>query len=112
MAIFPIIDGQKPNPDYAIPAQKRAPKQSEPATADATPDAAKVEPVKAEAPKEQPEDDLIDFGQNDEPAEKAPEPVKQPSEIEQMLASTGKPAEGPLLDFMQDLKKDLPSGSS
>jgi len=29
-----------------------------------------------------------------------------------MLNSTGKPAEGPLLDFTKDLKSDLPSGTA
>jgi hypothetical protein len=36
-------------------------------------------------------------------------PAKSPDEIETMLASTSKPKEGPLIDFTQELKKDLPA---
>lgn len=56
-----------------------------------------------EKPKE--EDSLIDFG-NDEASTPA---TKKPNEIEILLAATGKPAEGPLIDFTQDLRKDLPA---
>lgn len=37
-------------------------------------------------------------------------PAKSPDEIENMLASTAKPADGPLIDFSHDMKKDLPGG--
>ena len=66
------------------------------------------------APANPPQDDLIDFGEGDAPtptpakADK-PESTPTPDEIEKMLTSTGKPAEGPLIDFTQELKKDLPS---
>lgn len=99
MAIFPVVDGQKPSPQNAIPAHKTEPPASQ-------------EPPKDAAPKEQPQDDLIDFGQNDEAAETKPAPAKTPGEIEQLLSSTGKPAGGPLLDFTQDVKKSLPPGTS
>lgn len=66
-------------------------------------------------PKAEPEaNDLIDFGQDDGAATSAkPEatetPAKSPDEIEKMLASTGRKAEGgPLLDFSEDVKKSLP----
>lgn len=95
MAIYPIVDGQKPSAENAIPARKSEP--------------SKTNEAPKEAPKEQPQDDLIDFGQNEEPAED--KPARRPSEIEQMLSSTGKPADGPLLNFTEDVKKDLPSGN-
>lgn len=62
------------------------------------------------------QDDLVDFGQNDEASKPAPAktqeeaPSKASDEIADMLSSTGKPAQGPLLDFTQDMKKGLPSG--
>ncbi|KAI9166949.1 oxysterol-binding [Paramyrothecium foliicola] len=93
MSIFPIIKGQKPNQANAIPKYEPKP-PGEPQSQDASKG-----------------DDLIDFGQNEEPAQPPPAPSKQPNEIENMLASTGKPAEGPLIDFAKDLKKDLPAGS-
>lgn len=61
-----------------------------------------VEPA-VEEPKEG--DSLIDFGDEETPAPAA----KSPDEIERMLAATGKPADGPLIDFAQDMKKDLPA---
>ena len=70
-----------------------------------------MEDLKASKP---PQDDLIDFGQDDAPTpkpEQAEKTVpKTPDEIEKMLTSTGKPAEGPLIDFTQEMKKDLPGG--
>jgi hypothetical protein len=93
MNIFPIVKGQKPKQENAIP--EFVPKTEAPAPAPAAPAATK-------------QDDLIDFGQSEEPAKEQQTP-KQPSEIESMLASTGKPADGPLIDFTQELKKDLPT---
>ncbi|KAI0394819.1 Oxysterol-binding protein [Xylariaceae sp. FL0594] len=53
--------------------------------------------------------DLIDFGQNEATA--PAKPIRQPSsDIPSLLEATGhNKAEGPLLDFTQDLKKDLPA---
>lgn len=121
MAIFPIIDGQRPQGKMSEPDQTTAAVESQ--------------------PQDQPpnrEDDLIDFGQSEAPAPApapAPEEVTVPvpsaeqpaastqvteqvpmsvpsteppkSEIESMLASTGKPAQGgPLLDFTPTAKSD------
>ncbi|KAF5662813.1 putative oxysterol-binding protein [Fusarium heterosporum] len=66
------------------------------------------------------DDNLINFDDTPAPAkteQPAPvepartEPAPEDSEIRNMLSSTGKPAEGPLLDFTNDLKKDLPSST-
>lgn len=112
MAFYPIVDGQKPKAENAIPPRNAEPSHVQPTTSD---ESSKAPPPKAPAATEPPQDDLIDFGQDEEPkheqAEKQEQPEKQQSEIEKMLSSTGKPPAGPLLDFTQDLKKDLPSGS-
>lgn len=101
MDIFPIIHGQKADPEKA--ANHRHTKAPEPPSA-VEPEVAPMEGEK----KEQPQDDLIDFGQSDEPAKTTIE--KRPSEIESLLSETGKPAQGPLLDFTHDLKGKLPPG--
>lgn len=58
--------------------------------------------------------DLIDFGQNDDPTPAKSEPPTKAekhnsSNISNLLESTGQKVDGPLLDFTQGLKKDLPS---
>ena len=60
---------------------------------------------------------MIDFGQDDAPTE-LPKPiqhqVKDDPKVEStgvisgMLKSTGKASEGPLIDFHEDLKKNVP----
>ena len=96
MSIFPIVTGQTPDSTNPIPPRSTA----------ATDDTSKSAPEGTPDSKE-PQDDLIDFGQNEAPAE-AP-PPQTPDEIEKMLAATGKPAQGPLIDFAQDLRKDMPT---
>jgi len=107
LAIYPIIDGQKSTlEDTPLKASAKA---SAPAP---VPTESAGDDIKASKP---PRDDLIDFDGEDlptpkpEPAEKTA-PPKTPDEIEKLLASTGKQAEGPLIDFTQDMKKDLPGG--
>lgn len=77
----------------SIPAQASSPKSARKSTNQAV----------EKKPKE--EDSLIDFG-NGEASTPA---TKKPDEIETLLAATGKPAEGPLIDFAQDMRKDLPA---
>ncbi|KAM0341750.1 hypothetical protein ACHAPU_009883 [Fusarium lateritium] len=98
MAIHPIVKGQKPSQRNVIPPHSPSAKPAETAAA---------------APVENHIDDnLMDFDDTPAPAkteQPAPaEPAPEISEIQNMLSSTGKPAEGPLLDFTSDLKKDLP----
>ncbi|ORY66148.1 uncharacterized protein BCR38DRAFT_173840 [Pseudomassariella vexata] len=106
MAIYPIIQGQKPSERHFVPLKSPA----------ATPSIAE-HPAPQEAPG-----DLIDFCQDTAPP---PPPVpaensmvavqaekrdsKHSSEIHNMLRSTGKAPEGPLIDFTGDMKKDLPN---
>ncbi|GAP91647.1 putative oxysterol-binding protein [Rosellinia necatrix] len=52
--------------------------------------------------------DLIDFGQNDDPASAAKAKKRASSDIPNLLKSTGQKVEGPLLDFTGDMKKNLP----
>ena len=106
MSIYPIVDGQKPGGENSIPARHSTSKSGS-------------DPVKTE-PNSESTGDLIDFGGNDTPAsEQAPlkphdsKSGKEPDDIEALLSSTGKPAaHGPLLDFSQDMKKDLPTSPS
>ena len=89
MAIYPIVDCQELDKSNAIPPHKGA----KPTANDVQPNA-------------NPEESLIDFG------DQAPAPQEPPTknnEITDLLTSTGKPSEGPLLDFTDDLKKDLPA---
>jgi oxysterol-binding protein-related protein 8 len=94
--IYPITPGQKASSAHSIPPRGSI----------------------SQAPPPQPkQNDLIDFGQDDTPAA-PPEPVEhqlkdQPKvestgEISGMLKSTGKTSEGPLIDFHEDLKKNVP----
>jgi hypothetical protein len=109
--IIPILPGQKSGESNQIPPQTKpaAPKTS--------------------APKTQPsaENDLIDFGQNDGPIGQSSPPElpadlaaaqtanngQQQKDLENMLrsTSTSPPPDGqsPLIDFHDDLKKNLPS---
>lgn len=118
MSIFPIVKGQKPNQRHLIPPHSPTAvvdKQLGHFDDHTTLEKPKPEGVKAQ--KEQPQDNLIDFDEApaSQPAQPA-QPAKQnaikptPSEveIENMLNSTGKAADGPLIDFVADLKKDLP----
>jgi len=101
-AIYPIVDGQIAAPD----------------SLDSNPTASqKIAPSAAPDTEGPAGDDLIDFGQKDGgAAQPEPQPVEKsevpptPDEIEKMLASTGKKADGgPLLDFSEDVKKSLPA---
>jgi hypothetical protein len=104
MAIYPIIKGQKFNQTIAIPPRSSLSESSD-------------------RPKDLDggEDNLIDFGdENPAPQQTPPKEQAQPSvqalldsshpstaDVQAMLASTGSRKEGPLIDFHQDMKKDL-----
>lgn len=106
LAIYPIIAGQKQDSANNIPSR---PAESMPTESNSSP---------ASKPAESTHDDLIDFGQDDTPAQ--PSQAKRPvaalhsnvestGEISGLLQSTGKPAaDGPLLDFHHDLQKTVP----
>lgn len=95
LAIYPILSGQKTTGVHPIP--------SRPTTSSTAP---------AAAPAESHHNDLIDFGETDAPSqlEKPVAPhVESTGEISGLLKSTGKPSEGPLIDFHNDLKNHVPS---
>lgn len=98
-AIYPIIDGQTFSQENTIPRHVAR-------------DSAKDFGTEIEK-KPQPSEDLIDFG-SDEPsnlqAPIQPTPAsKSQSDISQLLQKTGKePSDGPLIDFVADMKKDMP----
>lgn len=98
MAIYPIVPGQKPCERNFIPPHSSAGNPSsagQPASADA-------------------QDDLIDFDPGDASAPSGPpQTTQQPRtasrDISGLLQKTGQAApEGPLIDFMSDMKEDLP----
>lgn len=107
LSIHPILSGQKTSSGNTIPSK---PAESHPAES-------KAAPARA-APATTTRDDLIDCGTtHDGPAEtsQATRPaatvnptVESTGEISGLLKATGKPANGPLLDFSQDMKKDIP----
>lgn len=99
MAIYPIIDGQQATAEHN---KTREP----PATSNNT--------VPADASAEA-GDNLISLDDSQAAATPKPaetEAAQTPDEVERMLSMTGKQAEGPLLDFTDDLKKDLPAEPS
>ena len=100
MAIYPIINGQKFSQQNVIPPH------SPPAQAHAQA-ATPAQPVENHI-----DDNLINFDDTPAPIKTenppATEQTPKDSEIQGMLSSTGKPANGPLLDFTADMKKDLP----
>ena len=122
MAIYPIVKGQKLDQRNVIPPH-------------ITGSGVNSQSTKTDKPKEvQPQNDLIDFGQTEAPTPPQPalqpalqptaQPVTQPAappvkpqpvptksqaEISNLLSSTGKKADGPLIDFTNDVKRDLPS---
>ncbi|PNY23951.1 Oxysterol-binding protein-like protein OBPa [Tolypocladium capitatum] len=81
LSIYPVVDGQKLNRDRAIPPRKA---DDKPAVTDAE-------------PNHKVEENLIDFGGDDTPPTQMP--AKKPDAIEDLLLSTDRPAEGPLIDF-------------
>ncbi|KID68586.1 Oxysterol-binding protein, partial [Metarhizium hybridum] len=86
LSIYPVVDGQNLDGDFAIPPRKEANGQAE---------------------KNGVAGDLIDIGGDDPPTQ--PITNNKSTEIENLLNSTGKPAEGALIDFADDMKKDLPA---
>lgn len=115
-AIYPVVDGQVAAPD-SLDAHPSASTRVAPVAKPQEEQEGQGQEgqTKAEKPEKPEANDLIDFGQNDGPAAQ-PEPVvkdtpaKTPDEIEKMLASTGKKADGgPLLDFGEEMKKTLPA---
>lgn len=114
MAIWPIVDGQKAVKE-ATPPRSAAPRSEENLLSmgnDDPPKESQTNNSQAAAGQ----DDLVDFGQNDQAAKPAaPKTQQAPAgsgsdEIASLLNSTGKPAEGPLVDFTQEMKSGLPSG--
>ncbi|TRX97976.1 hypothetical protein FHL15_001186 [Xylaria flabelliformis] len=114
MAIYPILEGQAANervipPHHATPKKIQKPDSATASTSTTT--------ASTTAASTNDGGDLIDFGQNDEP-EREPANTKPPAKVEnqrssaditQLLESTGQKANGPLLNFTEDLKKGLPS---
>lgn len=137
MDIYPVINGQKlgepvstkqaedskeTQPPATEPAaqpvaqpdvQPTAPPATQPAAQSAAQSAATPTPPPPASAPPRSVDNLIDFSGDAAPAQppQSPQPpaqAKQPDEIETMLQQTGKPAEGALLDFTEDMRKDLP----
>lgn len=98
LSIYPILEGQKSTSKHAIPPRGAAGMD-----------------VSTNGPSADQQDDLIDFGQRETaPSATGERPGagshhKSTDEIKSMLSATGAPAPGgPLIDFHQDMGKDLP----
>lgn len=97
--IYPIVDGQKATTTHTHSrANSTAPEKAETMGHNEHSEA-KSDPV-----------DVAQNGGTAAPLATEPPAAKSPDEIENILASTGKPADGPLIDFSQDMKRDLPGG--
>lgn len=110
LSIYPILSGHQ-----ASGGNINSPKTTESQAAESK--AAPTPAPTSAAPATSTRDDLIDFGNNDAPAEPSqphrPAAVVNPAvestgEISGLLKATGKPADGPLLNFTQDLKTSIP----
>ncbi|KAK3328852.1 hypothetical protein B0H66DRAFT_539538 [Apodospora peruviana] len=110
MAIYPVVKGQVYNRRISIPPRARSSFSG-----------SSSQPTTAHSENSGGGGDLIDFGQNDAAA---PSPAaveenppldathKSTTEIQTMLSATGgKVHDGPLIDFHQDMQKNLPSTS-
>ncbi len=122
MAITPILRGQKPNEKNRIPPQHN---RSESYTSTHTAAPATISKENT-SPHAAPSNDLIDFGQNSgaqtQPAQTYQAPAdlqaaqtlnngQQQKDLESTLLSTSssRATDGGLIDFHDDLKKDLPA---
>ncbi|KAM0280734.1 hypothetical protein ACHAQH_003904 [Verticillium albo-atrum] len=117
LAIYPILPGQKSSSANQIPPHK--PAQSQPQASETVVPTAAAEAAPAPAAPAAPTNDLIDLSQPEtaattsQPAvaaEASPQATRHDSkDITGMLSQTGKPAaDGPLIDFVGDLKKNVP----
>jgi len=105
LSIYPIVTGQKVNDSNRIPPHIPQHKSSV------------LEPThQIDADNTKPNDDLIDFGQNDDttagqsPAAADSSNHSKVGEIQNLLESTQTPPPGgALIDFHEDIKKDLPT---
>ncbi|RCI11868.1 hypothetical protein L249_4214 [Ophiocordyceps polyrhachis-furcata BCC 54312] len=86
LSIYPIVEGQQMNPDNAIPSRKAAADEAAPRNGET-------------------QECLIDV----DVTPSSPQSARPADQIQRALSSTGKRAEGPLLDFSQDMKAGLPS---
>ncbi|KAH8815080.1 hypothetical protein F5884DRAFT_771048 [Xylogone sp. PMI_703] len=97
LAVTPIVRGQKFHREAIPPHHAQSQSVSRQVSHD----------PQGEATHE----DLIDFGQND--SNTVPAQTAKPTDVEKALMSTGHVApQGSLIDFHEDMKKDLPSGAS
>lgn len=100
LAIYPIVDGPKDSGSNVIPPRSEV--ESEPKATETK-------------PAELQHDDLLDFSQDETAVESPRSPpgydprVESTGEISGLLKATGKPYDGPLIDFHHDLKKTIPS---
>jgi oxysterol-binding protein-related protein 8 len=100
--VTPILSGQQGNEKNPIPPFHPNSAAQKSTGAGATTSKPKAEQPSAEM------GDLIDFGQNDEPQTQ----TTAPTDVEQILrsTSTSNPGDdqGPLIDFHEGMKSDLP----
>lgn len=103
LSIYPIVDGQKLDGALVIPPRKESGSKAIPVEASESPTSSS-DNVAAEAPI------AVPVAVPAAVPAAVVEEEKLPSEIADLLQSTGKPAEaGPLLSFTDEMKKDLPN---
>jgi hypothetical protein len=119
MSIYPILKGQQFDHKNAIPPRhspsEPKDRQKEP-NGEGGGDLIDIGDDKATAPPPQPSSEEQGQGQNQEQNKGYRPPIdpshNSTSEIQEMLSSTGsRTKEGPLIDFHEDMKKDLPGSS-
>jgi len=119
LAVTPILRGQKSSHVNEIPPHRRTTSYDSTMAVQVQAQAGLEPAVAAQQQK-----DLVDFGQNENQVpQHGNNPVhlqgaqtqngtQQAKEIEWVLQSTGTPQQGSLIDFHDDLKKDLPAVSN
>lgn len=107
LSIYPIVDGQKLDGNLVIPPRKESGPTAIPVEAPESSNSSS-DNVAAEAPIAVPVS--VPAAVPVAVPAAVVEEEKLPSEIADLLQSTGKPAEaGPLLSFTDEMKKDLPN---
>ncbi|PHH63876.1 hypothetical protein CDD82_1824 [Ophiocordyceps australis] len=99
LSIYPIIEGQTLSQHNTIPRRH--------AENDSSVAAPVVATTVAPPSTLDGQESLIDFGSDVTPAQ-SHQQQQQSDVIKDMLSTTGKQADGPLIDFAQEMKRDLP----
>ncbi|KAK4147936.1 Oxysterol-binding protein-like protein OBPalpha [Dichotomopilus funicola] len=111
MAIYPVIKGQKPKQENVIP-----PRASHSEASASSKDSHNGEGTLTDSANESSTPHQFPSGEGAQPSNESRPPLdpahSSTAEVQELLASTGKRAQGgPLIDFHGDMKKDLPNST-